>query len=55
MSKKTYTPLRVRPENATPELAVELHKHMSLRQIAYAWGISKNRVWQLIQKAKNSQ
>jgi len=54
MSKKLYQPLRVRPDNATPELARELHKVMSLRQIANAWGISKNRVWQLIQKAKES-
>ena len=52
MGKKIYQPLRVRPKNATPELAVELHKNMSLQQIADAWGISKNRVWQLIKKAK---
>jgi len=52
MSRKDYKPLRVRPPNATPELAVELHKNMSLQQIADAWGISKNRVWQLIKKAK---
>ena len=52
MPKKTYEPLRIRPKKATPELALELHKNMTLQQIADDWGISKNRVWQLIQKAK---
>ena len=53
MPKKKYEPLRIRPQNATPELAVKLHENMSLQQIADAWGISKNRVWQLIKKANN--
>jgi len=55
MPKKTYEPLRIRPQNATPELAVELHKHMTFQQIADAWGISKNRVWQLVKKANSKK
>ena len=55
MVKKSYKPLRVRPKNATPELAVKLHENMSMQQIADAWGISKNRVWQLIQKANSKK
>ena len=52
MSKKVYVPNRVRPKNATPELAVELHRNMTLQQIADAWGISKTAVWLLIKKAE---
>ena len=52
MKRKAYTPNRVRPKNATPELAVELHKSLTLQQIADAWGISKTAVWLLIKKAK---
>ena len=55
MAKKSYEPLRVRPKNATPELAVKLHENISMRQIADAWGISKNRVWQLIKKANSKK
>jgi len=55
MAKKSYEPLRVRPRNATPELAIKLHENMSMQQIAAAWGISKNRVWQLIKKANSKK
>jgi biotin operon repressor len=53
--KEKYVPLRVRPKSATPAVAVELHKTMSLQAIADVWGISKNRVWQLIQKAQKNE
>lgn len=52
MAKKTYEPNRVRPKNATPELAVELHKTLTLQQIGDAWGISKTAIWLLIKKAE---
>jgi len=52
MVKKKYKPERVRPKDATPEKALELSKSLTLQQIADAWGVSKNRVWQLKQQAK---
>ena len=55
MQRKPYVPNRARPKTATPELAIELHEKMTLQQIADAWGISKNRVWQLIKKAEKAR
>jgi len=54
MRKKPYVPFRIRPANATPELAMKLHEDMTLQQIADAWGISKTAVWLLIQKAQRN-
>jgi len=46
-----------RPVTATPERALELHEKqgLTLVQIGLIWGITKQRVWQLIQKAKRNQ
>jgi DNA-binding transcriptional regulator LsrR (DeoR family) len=48
-------PLRIRPKDATPEKALELSQHLTQAQIANAWGVSRQCVWQLIQKAKKKQ
>jgi DNA-directed RNA polymerase specialized sigma subunit len=44
-----------RPLDATPERALELSQTMKQTEIAKMWGISKQRVNQLIKKAKGKQ
>lgn len=44
-----------RPADATPQKALELSKVLSVTQIGILWGISRQRVYQLIQKAKEKQ
>ncbi len=41
-----------RPIDATPEMALELSRSLKQTEIAKMWGISKQRVNQLIKKAK---
>jgi len=41
-----------RPFDATPERALELNKTLSQAEIAKLWNISRQRVQQLVNKAK---
>ena len=44
-----------RPFDATPEKALELHEVLTLQEIANRWGISKQRVHQLVKKARQDR
>lgn len=52
MSKKVITTQGKRPADATPEKALELSATLTQVEIARLWGISRQRVNQLIKKAK---
>tara|TARA_Y100000310_G_scaffold149385_1_gene148662 strand:- start:2112 stop:2276 length:165 start_codon:yes stop_codon:yes gene_type:complete len=52
MSKKVIVTQGKRPYDATPEKALELSQTISQIEIAKAWNISRQRVHQLIKKAK---
>ncbi len=52
MKTKVITTPGKRPADATPEKALELSKITSVREIAKLWGISRQRVYQLIWKAQ---
>ena len=52
MKKKVITIEGKRPADATPERALELSKTLTQADIARLWGISRQRVQQLIQKTK---
>jgi len=54
MRQKVITIQGKRPADATPERALELSKTLSQVEIARLWGISRQRVNQLIKKAKAS-
>ena len=53
MSKKRITTEGKRPADATFEKALELSKTLSNAEIGRLWGISRERVRQLIKKAKS--
>jgi len=52
MKQKFITIQGKRPADATPEKALQLSKTLSQVEIAKLWGISRQRVSQLIKKAK---
>ncbi len=52
MSKKVISINGKRPYDATPSKALELSLTLTQADIAKLWGISRQRVHQLIQKAK---
>jgi len=56
MGKKFLATIEAkRPADATLERVLELRKSLTLAEIGKLWGISKQRVWQLIQKAKTKK
>jgi len=55
MRRKLITILGKRPADATPEKALELSKTYNNAEIGRLWNISRERVRQLINKAKNSK
>jgi len=52
MGKKVISIEGKRPADATPEKALELNKAITQAEIGRAWGISRQRVNQLIKEAK---
>ena len=52
MTKRFITINGKRPYDATPEKALELSKTLTQAEIAQLWGVSRQRVQQLIKKAK---
>ena len=52
MSKKVISIEGKRPAEATPELALKLSQTLTQADIARLWGISRQRVQQLIRKAR---
>lgn len=55
MAKKPISILGKRPFDATPEKALELSQTVTQTEIAKLWGISHQRVSQLIKKAKGEK
>jgi predicted transcriptional regulator len=55
MSKKEVVTIEgKRPADATPEKALELSKNLTQEEIGKLWGISRQRVSQLIKRARQN-